>query len=76
MFNLRLMGRAKAMEMLCFGKKINAHEAKERNLVTQIYSHHSFQEDVRVSIVTRIMLLMHVNTNVCTLDSNCWLVAR
>ena len=44
------MGRPKAMEMLCFGKKINVYEAKERNLVSCIYPHETFQLDVQVSI--------------------------
>ena len=46
------MGRANAMEMLCFGKKINVKEAKERNLVTRIFSQHTFQENVRVKTLT------------------------
>ena len=46
------MGRANAMEMLCFGKKINVNEAKERNLVTRIFSQHTFQENVRVKTLT------------------------
>ena len=44
------MGRPKAMEMLCFGQKVNALEAKERNLVSCIYPHETFQIDVQVSI--------------------------
>merc|ERR1712228_1086003 len=43
----RLMGRPKAMEMLCFGRKINAYEAKERNLVSCIYPHETFQANVQ-----------------------------
>ena len=51
------MGRPKAMEMLCFGRKINAYEAKERNLVSCIYPHETFQADVQV----RIKIVLHSN---------------
>ena len=54
------MGRPKAMEMLCFGKKINAPEAKERNLVSCIYPHQSFQSDVQVSIdIDSVIVFVH-----------------
>ena len=49
------MGRPKAMEMLCFGRKINAYEAKERNLVSCIYPHETFQANVQV----RIRIVLH-----------------
>ena len=45
----RLMGRSNAMELLCFGKRINAEDAKERNLVTSILPHQNFQEYIQVS---------------------------
>ena len=51
------MGRPKAMEMLCFGRKINAYEAKERNLVSCIYPHETFQTNVQV----RISIVQHSN---------------
>ena len=44
------MGRSNAIEMLCFGKKIDANEAKARNLVTQIYPHRTFQQNAMVNI--------------------------
>ena len=48
---VRLMGRSNAMELLCFGKRINAEDAKKRNLVTSIVPHQNFQEYVQVSYV-------------------------
>ena len=51
------MGRPKAMEMLCFGRKINAYEAKERNLVSCIYPHETFQTNVQV----RFRIVRHYN---------------
>uniref|UniRef100_A0A0K0ERR3 ACB domain-containing protein n=1 Tax=Strongyloides stercoralis TaxID=6248 RepID=A0A0K0ERR3_STRER len=38
-----LMGHAKASEMLVFGKKLTAHEAKERNLINDVVSYTDFQ---------------------------------
>ena len=52
------MGRAKAMEMLCLGKKISSQEAKERNLVAQIYPRQTFQENVQVSEIAFNMVLI------------------
>ena len=46
---VRLMGRSNAMELLCFGKRINAEDAKKRNLVTSILPHQNFQEYIQVS---------------------------
>ena len=47
----RLMGRSNAMELLCFGKRINAEDAKKRNIVTSILSHANFQEYVQVGLL-------------------------
>ena len=47
----RLMGRSNAMELLCFGKRMNAEDAKKRNIVTSILSHEKFQEYVQVGLV-------------------------
>ena len=46
---VRLMGRSNAMELLCFGKRINAEDAKKRNIVTSILPHQNFQEYIQVS---------------------------
>ena len=43
------MGRSNAMELLCFGKRINAEDAKKRNLVSSILPHQNFQEYIQVS---------------------------
>ena len=50
------------MEMLCLGKKISSQEAKERNLVAQIYPRHTFQENVQVSEVAFIRVLIRRKT--------------
>ena len=50
----RLMGRSNAMELLCFGKRINAEDAKKRNIVTSILPHENFQEHVIVSFVIEL----------------------
>ena len=39
----RIMPRGAAMEMLCFDVKIGAQEAKDRGLVTDVFSNASFQ---------------------------------
>ncbi|CEF63986.1 Enoyl-CoA delta isomerase 2, mitochondrial [Strongyloides ratti] len=38
-----LMGHAKASEMLVFGKKLTANEAKERNLINEVVSYTDFK---------------------------------
>ena len=50
----RLMGRSNAMELLCFGKRINAEDAKKRNIVTSILPHQNFQQYVQVSLVIKL----------------------
>ena len=52
------MGRTKATEMLCFGKKLDANEAKERNLVTQIFPHQTFQQNVQVSLIHPYQIIL------------------
>ncbi|XP_046328196.1 enoyl-CoA delta isomerase 2-like isoform X1 [Haliotis rufescens] len=41
----KLMGSAKANEVLLFNKKLTAQEAKERNLITNIIPENSFQKE-------------------------------
>ncbi|RNA08758.1 enoyl- delta isomerase mitochondrial isoform X1 [Brachionus plicatilis] len=42
----RLMGPVKASEFLLFNRKLTAHEAFERNLVTEVIAHDEFQSKV------------------------------
>ncbi|XP_062615984.1 enoyl-CoA delta isomerase 2-like [Saccostrea cucullata] len=46
----RLMGAAKASELLLFNKKITAQEAFDRNLVTEVFPDHDFQRSVQTRI--------------------------
>ncbi|XP_005104182.1 enoyl-CoA delta isomerase 2 isoform X2 [Aplysia californica] len=41
----KIMGPAKANELLIFNKKINAQEAFDRNLVSEVIPHDKFQEE-------------------------------
>ncbi|XP_022340974.1 enoyl-CoA delta isomerase 2-like isoform X2 [Crassostrea virginica] len=46
----RMMGAAKASELLLFNKKITAQEAFDRNLVTEVFPDHDFQRSVQSRI--------------------------
>ncbi|XP_050397648.1 enoyl-CoA delta isomerase 2 isoform X1 [Patella vulgata] len=46
----KLMGTAKASELLLFNKKITAKEALERNLVTEVFPDHSFQKETTTRV--------------------------
>ncbi|XP_048755262.1 enoyl-CoA delta isomerase 2-like [Ostrea edulis] len=46
----RMMGTAKASELLLFNKKITAQEAFDRNLVTEVFPDHDFQRSVQARI--------------------------
>ncbi|XP_035678549.1 enoyl-CoA delta isomerase 2-like isoform X2 [Branchiostoma floridae] len=46
----KLMGNTKANEMLLFNKKLTAHEACERGLVTEVLPHDSFQKEVQTRV--------------------------
>ncbi|XP_061198324.1 enoyl-CoA delta isomerase 2-like isoform X2 [Saccostrea echinata] len=46
----RMMGAAKASELLLFNKKITAQEAFDRNLVTEVFPDHDFQRSVQTRI--------------------------
>ena len=39
------MQRGAAMEMLCFDQKIDAEEAKQRGLVTNVFPHTNFKAE-------------------------------
>ncbi|PIK58043.1 putative enoyl-CoA delta isomerase 2, mitochondrial [Apostichopus japonicus] len=43
----KIMGYAKANEVLLFGKKLSAQEAKDCGLVTEVFPNRSFDEEVR-----------------------------
>ncbi len=43
----KIMGQAKANEVLLFGRKLTAQEAFDRGLVTEIFPDSSFQEDLQ-----------------------------
>ncbi|XP_071785713.1 enoyl-CoA delta isomerase 2-like [Asterias amurensis] len=43
----KIMGQAKANEVLLFGRKLTAQEAFDRGLVTEIFPDASFQEDLQ-----------------------------
>ncbi|PNF39313.1 Enoyl-CoA delta isomerase 2, mitochondrial [Cryptotermes secundus] len=42
----RIMGSSKASEMLYFGYKMDAHEAKECGLVSKVFPHATFEQEV------------------------------
>ncbi|KAK3086784.1 hypothetical protein FSP39_023346 [Pinctada imbricata] len=46
----KLMGAAKASEILLFNKKITAVEACERNLVTEVFPDHAFKSETETRI--------------------------
>ncbi|XP_033755421.1 enoyl-CoA delta isomerase 2, mitochondrial-like [Pecten maximus] len=46
----RLMGTPKASELLIFNRKITAVEAMERNLVTEVFPDHSFQQETTTRV--------------------------
>jgi len=41
-----MMNRGKAIEMLCFNKKINSREAEELGLITRTFKKESFSLEV------------------------------
>lgn len=43
----KMMGAAKASELLLFNRKITAQEALERNLVTEVFPDHDFQRSIQ-----------------------------
>ncbi|XP_078690079.1 enoyl-CoA delta isomerase 2-like isoform X1 [Branchiostoma floridae x Branchiostoma belcheri] len=46
----KLMGNTKANEMLLFNKKLTAHEACERGLVTEVFPQDVFQKEVQTRV--------------------------
>ncbi|XP_069112207.1 enoyl-CoA delta isomerase 2-like [Argopecten irradians] len=46
----RLMGTAKASELLIFNRKITAVEAMDRNLVTEVFPDHAFQQETTARV--------------------------
>nr|CAD7606092.1 unnamed protein product [Timema genevievae] len=46
-----IMGHQRSMSMLCLNTKMNATEAKECGLVTEVFSHRTFQEEVWARLV-------------------------
>ncbi|OWF34767.1 enoyl-CoA delta isomerase 2, mitochondrial-like [Mizuhopecten yessoensis] len=46
----RLMGTAKASELLLFNRKITAVEAMERNLVTEVFPDHAFKQEATARV--------------------------
>jgi len=47
-----LMGSAKANELLMMGRVINAHEGRERGLVTEVIPDHTFRKEVEERVKT------------------------
>nr|CAD7259676.1 unnamed protein product [Timema shepardi] len=46
-----IMGHQRSMSMLCLNTKMNAMEAKECGLVTEVFPHRTFQEEVWARLV-------------------------
>ena len=61
----KIMGNAKAGELLLFNKKITAQEAFERNLVTQVFPENVFHKETEALVSYYASLPPQVTRTAC-----------